>query len=286
MKTAAIFLVTVGVAFVAVTHPLRGAETPTPANKPTSAISITNKTESPIPARTPYLSAGLPEIVKMHKAGVDASVLLAYVQNSPVSYHPSAKEIIYLRDEGVSSEIISAMLRRGGELRDRATPAPLAPAAPPTPASPLPPQAAAPAPVVVYANQPDLIYTTPSYVSYPAYSYAWPAYYNYSYCRPYYNNSYCQPSYYRAGYYPSVYAGYRSGCYPGFGVSIGFGGGNYYGYAGGYSHGGGQYSGHGGGYTHGGGQYSGHGGGYAHAGGQSVGHAGGHAPAGVSYARR
>ena len=279
MKTAAIFLVTVVVAFAAVTHPLRGAETPTPANTPTSAIIITNKSESAIPARTPYLSAGLPEIVKMHKAGVDASVLLAFVQNAPVAYHPAAKEIIYLRDQGISSEIISALLRRGGELRDRAADAareersraplpPVAPAAPSTPASPSPPQAAAPAPVVVYANTTYPVYTSPTYVTYPAYSYASPAYYNYSYCRPYYNySSYCRPSYYGAGYYPSVYASYRSGCYPGYGLSLGFRGGSYYGHGGGYRYASGSY-GHSGGYGHVGGfgSYS-HGGASRHGGG-------------------
>ena len=241
MKCVAICLVTVGVAIAAVTHPLRAADTP--ANKPAAAIIITNKTESSVPARTPYLSAGLPEIVKMHQAGVDASVLLAFVQNAPVAYHPSAKEIIYLRDQGLSSEIISALLRRGGELRERAAeaardersraaPPPPAPAAPPTPASPSPPQAAAPAAVVVYANPVQPVYTTPSYVSYPAYSYASPAYYNYSYYRP---------SYYGAGYYPSVYAGYRSGCHPGYGLSVGFSAGRYSVHGGGYRYGGGSY---------------------------------------------
>ena len=112
-KTVAMFLVTVGVAIAAVTHPLRGAENPASSPRPAAAIIITNKTDSSTSARTPYLSAGLPEIVKMHKAGVDASVLLAFVQNSPVAYHPAAEEIIFLRDQGLSSEIISALSRCG-----------------------------------------------------------------------------------------------------------------------------------------------------------------------------
>lgn len=239
MKTIVILLITTGAVLTALTHPLRGAETPAPAGKPGGAIIITNKTEAS--ARTPYLSAGLPEIVKMHKAGVDASVLLAFVQNSPTAYHPSAKEIIYLRDQGLSSEIISAMLRRGGELRERAAEAAreersraTPPPAPAAPATPAPPQAAAPAPVVVYANPVQPVYTAPSYVSYPAYSYASPAYYNYSYYRPYY----------RPSYYGSAYVGYRSGCYtgyPSYGLSVGFGGGRYYGHGGGYRYGGGGY---------------------------------------------
>jgi hypothetical protein len=263
MKIVAICLVTVGAAFTTVTHPLRGAEIPAPSSKPAASILLTNKTENTAPARSPYLSAGLPEILKLHKAGVDGAVLLAFVQNSPTAYHPSAKEIIYLRDQGISSEIISAMLRRGGELRDRAaeaareersrtTPPPSIPAAPAAPASPAPPQAAAPAPVVVYASQPYPVYTTPTYVTYPAYGYAWPACYNYSYGRPYYSYRCWGSSYYRAGYYPSVYAGYRSGCYPGRGLSVGYGGGRYCGLGGSYRHAGGSYS-HGGTSRHGGG---------------------------------
>src|SRR5687767_5029354 len=115
MLSATVALLTTGVVLAAFIQPLSGAEPSAPAAKPPGAIIITNSTNGSA-ARTPYLSAGLPEIVKMHKAGVDASVLMAYVRNSPVAYHPSAKEVIYLRDQGVSFELISAMLQRGGEL--------------------------------------------------------------------------------------------------------------------------------------------------------------------------
>jgi len=243
MLSANVVLLTAGITLAAFLDPLIGAEPSTPA-KPPGAIIITNATNgSAAQGRTPYLSAGLPDIVKMHKAGVDASVLMAYVRNAPVAYHPSAKEIIYLRDQGLSSELISAMLQRGGELRDRAaeaqreersraTPPPAAPPAAPAPASPSPSPAAA-APVVVYANTPYPVY--PTYVNY-AYSYASPAYYNYGYCRPYYRSSY-YPSYYggySSGCYPryGLSVGYSSGCYPRYGLSVGFRGG--YGYGGGY----------------------------------------------------
>jgi len=119
MKFVVIALMTVWVV-LATTPPLHGADGSGRGQTPPTSIIITNKSEIPTPTRGPYLSSGLPEIVKMHKAGVDASVLLAFIQNSPMAYNPSAKEIIYLRDSGISNEIISAMLRRGGELRDRA----------------------------------------------------------------------------------------------------------------------------------------------------------------------
>jgi hypothetical protein len=262
MKSAAISFVIVAGTLGAVTLQLRAADGPAPARPSAAAVIVTNKSTGPASAKAPYLSAGLPEIVKMHKAGVDASVLMAFVQNSPVAYHPSAKEIIYLRDQGLSSEIISALLRRGGELRDRAAeaareersrtaPAP-APVAPPAPASPAPPQAAASTPVVVYANSTYPVYTTPTYVSYASYGYGVPAYYGNSYYRPscYSYRAGCYPyAYggYRSSWYPSFYAGYRSGCYSGWGFGVGYGGGRYYG------HGGGHYYGHGGGYRFAGG---------------------------------
>ena len=250
MLSATAALLTTGITLAAFIQPLSGAEPSAPAAQPPGAIVITNATNGSA-ARTPYLSAGLPEIVKMHKAGVDASVLMAYVRNSPVAYHPSAKEIIYLRDQGLSSELISAMLQRGGDLRDRAaeaqreersraTPPPAAPPAAPAPASP-PPQTAT-APVVVYANAPYPTY--PTYVNYAAaYSYASPAYYNYGYCRPYYRSCY-YPSYYggySSGCYPryGLSVGYSSGCYPRYGLSVGYRGG--YGYGGGYRYAGGGY---------------------------------------------
>jgi len=234
MKIAAISILTVGFVVTAVPRSWAGADAPAPAAKPATAIIITNKAEGQATARTPYLSAGLPEVVKMHKAGVDATVLLAFIQNSPVAYNPSAKEIIYLRDSGISNEVISALLRRGGELRERAAeaqreerrtgPPPVAPAAP---ANPSPPQATA-SPTVVYANTAYPVYTAPTYVPYPVYSYASPSYYNYSSCRPYYRHS----------YYPSVYASYGWGGSPRFGFSVGFGGGRYSAWGGGFRHGG------------------------------------------------
>jgi hypothetical protein len=252
MKTVAIRFVAVGVALATVTHALRAADAPSPARKPAGTIVITNKSEGSASNRSPYLSAGLPDVLKLHKAGVDPSVLLAFVQNSPVAFHPSAKEILYLREQGVSSEIISAVLRRGGELRERAaeaareersraTPPPAAPISPPAQPAP-PPQAAAPTTTVVYANPTYPAYTCPTHAAYPVYgySYASPAYYGYSYCRPYYRSAY-YPSYYagyRSGCYPSYYSGYRSGCSSGWGGSVGYRGG-YYGHGGGYRYAGG-----------------------------------------------
>src|SRR6266542_927638 len=55
------------------------------------------------------LSAGISEIVKMVRSDTDASVIQAYVENSPIAYYPSAEEIIYLHQLGTSPAIVSAL---------------------------------------------------------------------------------------------------------------------------------------------------------------------------------
>lgn len=64
-------------------------------------------------------SAGLDEIIKLAKSGVDENVMVSFVDNSSVPYDPSAEEILYLTDVGVSSRVISAMLRRGRQVREQ-----------------------------------------------------------------------------------------------------------------------------------------------------------------------
>src|SRR5256885_1052163 len=130
---------------------------------------------------------GTAEILKMVDAKVEGSVILAYIDSSPVAYNPSASEIIMLKDRGVPSEIIAAMLKHGSEMRARAMAA-----APPPPSAPAQqyPNATAP-----YTESPDYAYSSPTV--YPDYTYPSPAYY-YNYSYPYYGYSY--PWY---GYWPS-----------------------------------------------------------------------------------
>jgi len=80
-------------------------------------------------------SAGITDIIKMLDAKVDAPVILAYIQNSPIPYSPCATELIALKEHGASTETLMALLHRGDELRlqlaqtqSAANPAPSAPA--------------------------------------------------------------------------------------------------------------------------------------------------------------
>lgn len=81
-----------------------------------------NATVNPLPAgAAPAFSGGIDDVVKLAHSGVDETVVLSYIKNSPGPFSPSADEIIKLRDAGISPPEISAMLERGAELRVQAT---------------------------------------------------------------------------------------------------------------------------------------------------------------------
>src|SRR5689334_14838799 len=70
------------------------------------------------PSRPPgKYSAGVEELLALLNAKVDAQVILAYIQNSPIPYDPEANELIVLHEHGASADILSAILRHGDELR-------------------------------------------------------------------------------------------------------------------------------------------------------------------------
>ena len=125
-----------------------------------------------------YLSAAVRDVLKLSKSTVDSKVIESFVQNSVVASSPTADEIIYLHKEGVSDNVIAALLKRGGELRQQ-SPAPAAavqyaPAPEPVPAT-IVYQSAPVAPTVAYnsvISSPSAYYgTVISVPSYPAYSY-------------------------------------------------------------------------------------------------------------------
>jgi hypothetical protein len=68
--------------------------------------------ETPATPSPRSLSYGANEVVKMYKGGVKADVLLTYIESSSLSYLLSSREILYLSQLGVPSEIVNAMIRR------------------------------------------------------------------------------------------------------------------------------------------------------------------------------
>ena len=206
------------------TAPVLLAQNSSPAPASAEAAAPASVSET----RTVQLSSGVPEILKLGRAHVGDEVIIAFIMNSGRIYHLSASEILYLREQGVSDQVLTAMLSAGQNVAAasaQAAPQPVAqPALQPAPTGP----------TAVWANSspqpaPAATQFAPAYVEAAAPVYAQPSPV-YAYPAPYY------------GYYDSwpYYWGYPS-------VSFGFGFGR--GYYGGY-HGGGY---HGGGYHGGGG---------------------------------
>ena len=63
------------------------------------------------PALPAQLSPGLSEIIKLAQAHVDEGVILAYIQSSHLSFSPTADEILYLSDLGLSQDVIGALVK-------------------------------------------------------------------------------------------------------------------------------------------------------------------------------
>lgn len=66
-------------------------------------------------AGSTYISGWLADMVKLARSGIQESVLLPFV-DSAGTFNLDADNIIYLRDLGVSSEVIAAMMRHDQEI--------------------------------------------------------------------------------------------------------------------------------------------------------------------------
>jgi hypothetical protein len=133
-------------------------------------------------ARTVQLSSGVQEILKLGRGKVGDEVIIAFIVNSGKIYHLSASEILYLREQGVSDQVLTAMLSAGQNVATtaaQAAPQPVANPAPTGPtadwvnSSPQPAPAATQfAPAYVAAAAPVYVQPSPVYV-YPAPSYGY-----------------------------------------------------------------------------------------------------------------
>jgi hypothetical protein len=156
------------------------------------------------------LSPAMKDILKLFDAKVSPGVVKAYIANYPYAYNANADQIIFLKERGVPSDVIEAMVQHRPQMA----------AAPPQASrpgangqgQPAPAYSQAPAPTIAptYTYSPAYdTYTPPStvhvipytsaYNYYWGYGYAYPWYASYSYW-PYYNWG-CRPYYGRYGGY-------------------------------------------------------------------------------------
>jgi len=141
-----------------------GTATDAPAQPPAVApANFSGPAPSPavasagMPALPADLSPGLAEIIKLAQAHIGEDTILAYIQNPGQTYNPSAEEILYLSDLGVSDKVVAALLKKPDATPD-AAPAPAAPpAAAPAPETPRAPAAGS----AVMAAAPDNMLDVP-----------------------------------------------------------------------------------------------------------------------------
>jgi hypothetical protein len=140
--------------------------TPDVEAAPAPAEAVAEPTATPI--KFPRsLSYGASEIIKMFKGGVKADVLFSYIETANLSYQLSSKEILYLSQIGVPSEIVTAMIRHDhqmalAQLNAQQPQAPVATEQPTT--SPV----VYSQPVVVVQQQPKVKYVSTPVCSTPA----------------------------------------------------------------------------------------------------------------------
>src|SRR5882762_1697113 len=75
------------------------------------------------------ISPAAAEVIRLAESGVGDDVVLAYIQNSQWTLNLGADDVLYLRDVGVSSVVITAMLNHDTTLRNQ----------PPANSNPVPP---------------------------------------------------------------------------------------------------------------------------------------------------
>ena len=59
----------------------------------------------------------LAQVIRLVQAGVEQSVILAYVSNSSSLFNLDSDQIIYLNDIGTPKEIVTAMIQRDQQLK-------------------------------------------------------------------------------------------------------------------------------------------------------------------------
>jgi hypothetical protein len=74
--------------------------------------SATNAAPLPPAATAPPLAHGVPQILQLAQANLNDATIIAYIKNSGNSYNLNAEQIIYLKQQGVSSAIITTMLNQ------------------------------------------------------------------------------------------------------------------------------------------------------------------------------
>ncbi len=148
------------------------------------------------------LSPGLQEVVKLAQAHMGDDVILAYVKNSGASYSLTADDILYLKEQGVSQNVIATLLQsKSADAPPSPPPAPPVPTPAPAP-SEAPPEvgggestaapaaAPAPEPVVNFDYFQQQLSPYGNWIDVPGYGQCWQPNALPPGWRPYYDSGY------------------------------------------------------------------------------------------------
>jgi len=133
-----------------------------PAPEPATALPAAEQKSNPVPAS---ISPGAAEVIRLAQSGVGEDVIKAYVENSASAFDLSADHILYLRDLGISSDLITEMLNRDKVVRNQSPAAATPAAAPPAAEAPAAPEPTVPveAPLTPQATE---VSSPPAQVNY------------------------------------------------------------------------------------------------------------------------
>src|SRR6266699_3889998 len=154
--TGAVLLVAFSIGFAADTSTAQEPAAPKAAVT-TGAATAPAAASEPAAGAEAKLPYGVADVLKLSRAQVGDEITLTYIQNSGTIYNLGPKDIVYLRDQGVSDRVINTMLDQRKKLAEVA--AQTAPA--PTTQPPATPDTTAAAPAYV---EPPPAYVAPSSV--------------------------------------------------------------------------------------------------------------------------
>ena len=181
------------------------------------AFASASSTVQSAPAAAPSpVSAEAIKLVNMSEAGVSQPVLKSYAENCTIYGQPTADDIIYLHNHGISSDVITALIQRATTLRQQSVRAAQAMQANREMAAAYPSaQQAPPATTVQVQPAPYPVYVPPTYVEYPV-AYPYYVYSGYPYYGFWFPNSYFWSVSYSRGHF------FRDGFHGGFHNGGGF----------------------------------------------------------------
>src|SRR5437763_6858620 len=103
------------------------------------------------------LSPGVSEAIRLAESGVGDDVVVAYIQNSQATFNLSADHVLYLKDLGLSSAVVTARLNHDSGVRTQTQPYPPS-TQPPAQPEVGPQPVEAPPPVYVTTPPPEVNY--------------------------------------------------------------------------------------------------------------------------------